>query len=84
MLDKLGLEIVLVDKRTKKIVRKFRRVYREKATREKRERYFYYYTVPNKKKKAKKYLTAAQLKKCKEGKLRSFRGGACGRGRREG
>jgi hypothetical protein len=83
MLDKLGLEIVLVDKKTKKIVRKFRRVYREQKG--DRERYYYYTgltQIKNPKKikkikKIKKYLTAAQVRKCKEGKLRSFRGGVC-------
>lgn len=75
MLDKLGLEIVLVDKKTKKIVRKFRRVYREQKGG--RERYYYYYYNTSGKR-TKKYLTASQVKKCKQGKLRSFRGGVCG------
>lgn len=69
MLTKLGLEVVLVDKKTKKIVRRFHVVYQGGRGK-------YYYILKSGRR---KYLTRGQVAKCKEGKLKSFRGGVCGK-----
>jgi hypothetical protein len=68
MLKSLGLEVVLVDKKTKRIVRRFYVVYRSARGK-------YYYMMKNGKR---KYLTRNQIERCKAGKLKSFRGGVCG------